>query len=229
MQEHIPLGTDLDILNEIGKWKVIPLKGLYQSLKEPMIYNGFCKRVQILERVGLVRGFTKNKSKYVVLTLKGSTVSKFSNYYDENEDSLNHDLTAALVLRRILEFENFKSGEIFNADYMDISPDATIYAKRGGREYTLALELELSQKNRNRVTGKFSKYAHSQAINHVLYVFNKQNIFESYNRILSEMNDLVQGKIILCCDTGLSLKGFNYVESQCWHRQTAKTFNQIFK
>ena len=229
MQQYIAIGTDVDILNEIGKWKVIALKGLYQSLNQQRTYTPFTKQVQMLERAGLVRAFAKKKTKYLVLTNEGRKVSKYNNCYDENEDFLNHDLHAANVLRQLLMFENFKDGHMFSDDKEDVDPDAVIRAVRGGREYTLAIEVELTQKSRVRLMGKFSKYGKSQFINHVLYVFNKEAIFESYKKVLAMMDDTVQGKVILCSDTGLSIERFNYIDSQCWHRMTSKTFEKIFK
>ena len=229
MQEYIALGTDVDILNEIGKWKVIPLKGLHMSFNQRILYDGLSKRVRALERAGLVKGFTQKKTKYLVLTPDGSKVSKYNNYYDESEDFLNHDLHATNVLRQLLLFENFKEGHMFKDDKEEVDPDAVIYAVRGGRKYTLAIEVELTQKSRARLMGKLSKYAKSQFINHVLYVFNKEAMFESYKKVLGMMDDTVQRQVILCCDPGLSIEHFNYIESQCWHRGTSKTFEQIFK
>ena len=69
--------------------------------------------------------------KYLVLTQEGSRVSKYKNYYNENEDSLNHDMIAANILRQLLKFENFQEGHMFVDDRWDIDPDAVIFAKRG--------------------------------------------------------------------------------------------------
>ncbi|MBI2522490.1 MAG: hypothetical protein HYV97_18865 [Bdellovibrio sp.] len=229
MQNFSPLGTYLEIVNTIGRWKVIPLPGLFESFSKQMTYTPFAKRVQALERAGLIRAFTKNRTKYLVLTQEGSRVSKYKNYYNENEDSLNHDMIAANILRQLLRFENFQEGHMFVDDRWDIDPDAVIFAKRGDAKYTLAIEVELTQKVRTRVVNKFSKYGLGKNLNHALYIFNKESCFEAYKQILGGMNDTTQGKIILCCDTGLSFENFSYIESTCWHREAQHSFLQIFK
>ena len=154
-------------------------------------------------------------------------MSKYASPYLENKIELKHDLIAGHVLKKFLEFENFKSGHISYED-LSANPDAVIYAVRNNREYSLGIEVELHQKSQRRVIKKFSKYYDSQIFNYIIYVMPKEAIFHSYQKIILGMSEKIQCKIILLLDKKLTQDHFNYLESEIFFRQKTKSLGEVF-
>ena len=228
MSIFIPNENHIHILNEIGKWKVLSLGNLYSEIGNNVDYSSFCKTIKKIEKEGLISSFHGYRcKKYLSLTGEGGKLSKYASPYLENKIELKHDLIAGHVLKKFLEFENFKSGHISYED-LSANPDAVIYAVRNNREYSLGIEVELHQKSQRRVIKKFSKYYDSQIFNYIIYVMPKEAIFHSYQKIILGMSEKIQGKIILLLDKKLTQDHFNYLESEIFFRQKTKSFGEVF-
>ena len=193
-----------------------------------MDYSSFCKTIKKIEKEGLISSFQGYRcKKYLSLTGEGGKLSQYSFPYLESRIELKHDLIAGHVLKRLLEFENFRSGHV-SYEELSVNPDAVIYAVRNNREYSLGIEVELHQKSQRRVIEKFSKYYNSQILNYILYVMPKESIFHSYQKIILEMSEKVQGKIILLLDKELTPDHFNYLDSEIFFRKKTKKFLEVF-
>lgn len=225
-----PTQYELELLNEIGRWKVIPLKGLYECASQGMAYSPFCRRVKRIEKLGLVRSIKgRRKTKYVTLTEKGSMISQYKSPYLENEVELSHDLTASCLLCELLKYPNFHTGHIVHGgEGLSPEPDALIHASKNDKLYRLALEIELHQKSNKRVREKFARYVATADCDHVLYVMNKPDVFHSYQAITLEMEKKVSQKIILMLATNLFAQQFEYQDARCWFKAKEMGFNEIF-
>ena len=228
MNIFIPTSKHIDILNEIGRWKVISLQRLFVETGKKMKYSPFCRTLKNLEANGLVKSYVGDrKRKYVTLSVSGSKYSIYNASHVESEAEVAHDLLASALLRFLLEFENFKSGYIL-ADEFEVVPDALIHAQKKGREYVLALELELTQKSKKRLISKLLKYESSSSFDYVLYVTNKTSLYDSYRKTLMRMNNEIQKKVILLLDEELSEMKSNYLESKVFFKGEKKSFTEVF-
>ncbi|GAB4017659.1 MAG: hypothetical protein Fur0010_18440 [Bdellovibrio sp.] len=229
MNLFLPNEKHIEILDEIGRWKIIGLNDLFFMFGDGILYSSFSKRVRKLEAEGLIRSIVGHqRKKYLSLTIEGGRFSKFSSPYLENDNELRHDLIVSSALREFLKFRNFKSGYVMTED-LEVVPDALVYARKKEKEYSLAIEIELHQKSRKRLVDKFSRYGNSKIFNYVMYVTNKGSIFDSYRNLLLEMNDKIQGQIMILHDEGLRENRFDYLNSRIWFRKSNKTFSEIFE
>lgn len=230
MANFIPLAEYIDILDEVGRWKVITLKSLYELIGGNISYSPFARRVRILEKEKLLKALRlSNKMKCIALTHKGGNYSRFNGIYDQNEDSLSHDLICSQILREFLKFENFSSGEVYQKTGAELSPDAVIYAQRNDLPYTLALEVELHQKSKQRVIGKLARYLKSNDFDFVLYIFNKRAVFEAYKRILHSLDENSRQRVVLGVIDSLSTASTTLDQGEYWHGGERKSFERIFK
>lgn len=220
----------IDILSEVGRWKIIPMRGLYETRNFDIAYQTFCRKIRKLEDEGLVRSILgNNKRKFITLTSKGSEVCPYGVSFNDSEDSLNHDLIATNIVTKLIEYKNFKTGQVqcFGRG-LDVEPDGLIFGQKNGKEYSLAIEVELHQKSKSRLMDKLIKYTSSVYYSYVIYVINKEATYRSYKKILENMNDEVRRKVILLLDRDLTLTRFNFLEAHCLFQNKDMSFEEIF-
>jgi len=225
----LPIGSYENILAQIGRWKVISIKNLYEIMPVAISYQGFAKQIRKLESSGFVSSFLfPDKSKYIYLTRKGVMLVPYGVEYSHSKEMIVHDLKCGIVLRELLKFENFMEGQILGDKSEGLSPDAKILAKKKDKEYVLALELELNQKSKDRIKEKFKKYSSSVTYHYVLYVFQSPEVMNAYTKILQAMPEIVQLKIILLLDTNLSNFNFDFKSAVCFFKEGPRSFESIF-
>ncbi len=230
MSSFVLIDSYIDILSEISRWKIIPMRGLYERKNFNISYQMFCRKIKKLESEGLVRSILGNKrKKFITLTSKGSAVCPYGINFDESEDSLNHDLIATNVVTKLIEYKNFKTGQVqcFGRG-LDVEPDGLIFGQKNGKEYSLAIEVELHQKSKSRLYDKVIKYSNCVHYSYVLYILNKEAVFRSYKKILESMNSEVTRKIILLLDTELTPTKFSFEDSNCYFKSEEKSFEEVF-
>lgn len=226
----IPSGPYQNILNNIAQWKVIGLRKLFDMELYSLTYQGFGRQVNKLEAEGLVGSFRgKDKMKYIFLTSSGAKVTNQQEAFDLTDDTITHDLICSNVVIEFLKYENFISGNVLHeSDSKLIAPDAVIHALKGDKEYSFAIEVELTQKSKERVRGKFVKYSNNLTYAHALYVTNKMSLIKSYMAILEQMKSEVRNKIVFLLDENLSTTQFDFINSKCWFKGEERKFESIF-
>ncbi len=219
-----------NILNNIGQWKIIGLSKLFEMDHFNLSYKGFAKQVVKLEQEGLLASFrAKDRTKFLYLTPKGGKITNKSACIDLANDTLSHDLICSNALLELLKYKNFVDGHVIHDDGKRLlAPDGVIYAIKGEREYSCAIEIELHQKNSDKIRTKLARYANSSVYAHVLYVANKPQLINFYNGILEQLNSEVRNKVVLLLDRKLSVSKFDYQNAKCWFKGEERTFESIF-
>jgi len=228
--QFVPHGPYMDIINTIGKWKVVDFNSLSELCSFKIEYSNLRKKVKKLEELGLLKSENLGrKKKHIFLTNHGIKFTTFDKTYEISDESLNHDIIVGTVLRSFLQFERFTNGRMFHEIIEnEIEPDALLTGIKGGREYELAIEVELTQKASNRVKTKYSRYSRSKTFDYCVFVTHKKGLFWSYARFLGEMNSDVQSKIIIMHALELTPDKFSYIESYCYFKGQEKSFKEIF-
>ena len=200
-KEKLTLG-DKKILNEVGRWKVIFIKDLYNSLITKQHWNYFLKRVRVLESYNLLQGTKEGKNgKYVRLTEKAILLMSSQKF--ELAENITHDLICTRVIIDLVNTGVFVSGHVPKSGEYEIDPDGILLAQNK-EAYKVALEIELVQKSKIRITEKFKKYGKKDDIKKVIYVFNSKSVFNAYKTVLSEQGKKIREKIILSLDEDIS-------------------------
>ena len=180
-----------------------------------------------MEKKGHLAGrYFKRLGKYVYLTEKGAIHSSTGARPDE--PSIDHDLICSEVILNLLKFDNFLSGSVSDRPDSELDPDGVIQGVKGGKPYTLAIEVELSQKSEFRVEKKFADYAEEDTHNFALYITHKKSLFENYRKILIKMNPQIRQTIVLSLAEKLGAKQYDYQRAVYWLDGQEYSFNALF-
>jgi hypothetical protein len=228
--QFVPYGAYVDIINTIGKWKVIDLKSLTTFCNFGISYRNLAIKVMTLEKEGFVKSVNlKRKRKHLFLSDKGIRLTGHDNTYEITDASLGHDILVGTALRSLLKSESFYNGRMFHEiDESEIYPDAVVSGTKGKRNYELAIEIELTQKSDPRVKSKYSRYSRSKAFDYCIFITNKEALFKAYKRFLGEMTKDVQTKVILMLANKLRPDRFEYLGEKCFFKGEHKKFEEIF-
>lgn len=228
--DFVPHGAYEDIINILGKWKVMDMKSLNEFCSYDLKYFNLLKKVRTLETHGLVKGvLLGRKNKHIYLTNKGLKYTGHDFTYEICDENLTHDLVVGRVLKELIKTPHFIDGKMFHEILVEnLFPDAEAKGTKDNQTYKLALEIELTQKSESRVKEKFRRYGREKVFNYVLYITNKESLFRAYKRYLEEMNSETQEAVILMLDKKLSVTSFKYEESNCFYRGRETTFLELF-
>jgi len=230
MGVFIPVDSYMHILEEVGRWKIVGMQKLYQTLKLNHSYSFFCRQVRKLESEGLIRSIIgSGKRKYLTLTDLGGKLTPYNAQFEESDAELNHDLIVSSVIYELNKFETLGEGHVLHdSDFFELEPDGLIYINKDGVHGSMAIEVELTQKAKPRIVSKYGAYTRAECFNYCLYVFNKEAVYNSYRRQLDGMNDKVREKILLMCDPSLSISRFQYLGKQVYFEGQERTFEKLF-
>ncbi len=226
----IPIDYYAQILNEVGRFKIITMRNLYQTLNVELSYSLFCRKVKKLEYEGLIRSIIgMRKSKILTLTNKGSQYSKFGAQYSDSDKELNHDLIASNVILELDKLPTFKAGSVIHStDQNGIESDGLIYFNKGDKNATLGIEVELTQKSKDRIAKKFCEYTNSKEISYSLFIFNKESVFRAYkNQIDSMINEVTDSNLLLL-DESLSSNSFSFFDKEVYFSRKFTSFKELF-
>ena len=226
----IPHGVYEDIINIVGQWKVVDMKSLSEMCNYEIRYHNLLKKVRTLETHGLIKGvLLGRKDKHIYLTNKGLEYTGHDYTYEICDENLTHDLIVSRVLKTLLTHKSFVDGRMFHQIAVDkIFPDAQVTAHKNGELYKLALEIELTQKEQNRVKEKYRRYASGSVFTYGVFITNKETLFKTYCRYLQEMKEDIQEAIILILDKQMTATKFNYEKSECFYLGKNVSFAQLF-
>lgn len=198
MKEFVHLnGLYLSYLTPLLKWRVLNLESLRREcFNEPEYFN-FCKIIRSLEKAKVLEAYRHpfNRKKYVYLSALGEDkLSLKENPSAISKDTLIHDIKVSEMAKRFVELGWADNVELehqlsdkrnFRATYK-IIPDALLEIKKNGVDYKIALEVELSRKNNQRIIEKARQYAASTYYNHVFFYFSRREVMNQYLSVLSE-------------------------------------------
>lgn len=220
----------INILREVGNWKIIPMKDLYRIKDFNLSYQMFCRKVKRLDEEGYLKTLRGiNKKKFLSLSKKGIDFCSAGCFFEFEEDSLNHNIISTKVITELLNCKNFQNGNaLCMGDIYEVESDGIVFLKKDQDLHSIAVEVELNQKSSRRLTEKFVKYSNCKFYNYVLYVFNKESVFDSYNKLLKSFDDDVQKKIILCLDKNLSEESFKPMKSHYYYMGKELSFEDLF-
>lgn len=228
--DFVPHGVYEDIINILGKWKVMDMKSLNEFCSYDLKYFNLLKKVRTLETHGLVKCvLLGRKNKHIYLTSKGLKYTGYDFTYEICDENLTHDLIVGRVLKELIKTPHFIDGKMFHEIPVEnIYPDAEVTGLKNKQSYKLAIEVELTQKTEARVKEKYRKYGRENVFNYALFITNKEPLFRTYKRYLEEMNSDAQEAIILLLDRKLSVTKFQFEDSRCFYLGKETNFKTLF-
>lgn len=191
--------SHLNYISPLLKWRILDI----DSLRRENLYvprrNNFYRIIRDLEKKKVLEGFRDpyTKKKYVYLSPFGEGQFAFNenNPTAVSKETLNHDSRVSEIARAFLEYGWIHEAELehqlndkrnFRTKYK-IIPDALFYGEKNGVGFKMALELELTRKNNQRIVEKARQYVASTYYQYVLYIFVRKELMEKFIELFQEV------------------------------------------
>lgn len=198
MSEFFHLNSlHLNYLTPLLKWRVMDLESLRKECLRVPKYKNFNRIIRNLEKKNILEGYRDpfSRKKFIYLSSKGEQqLSLKENPTALSKDTLIHDIRVSEIARELLSREWVDDVELehqihdkrnFKMDYKVI-PDAILHLEKRGHKYRLALELELTRKNNQRLVEKIRQYKASNYYDYIIYIFPNSHLMERYSDVIKE-------------------------------------------
>ena len=186
----------LKLLYPLKDWRVLDLASLHKKSNARLSQAGLVRLVLRLEKSKVIKGFRDpwSRKKYVYLTRLGEDLISLNDYPTAiSEVSLFHDLRVVdlgleLIKNSVFKNVRFEHQIVNRKNYITnlaLIPDAEVDGVMNGKNFSLAIELELHQKSKDRLEKKGEQYLGS-LYDHCLFMFSDRNTLENYKRFFTE-------------------------------------------
>jgi len=215
----------LELIRPLIKWKILSIKELHEDSSYPSSYKSYYKVIQRLEKNGILGSFKDvwTKSKRLYLTKKGNELVNPFDWMAHvyNKQNLFHDSRVTLYLRFlaqnlpvshvVLEQEKMKIRK--KEDFQKIRPDAEFTLESNNKSADFILEVELTQKNKERAWEKMKNYKDISEYKNIFFIFPNPTIFNCYLQIFeNHKKQFDRHNYIFVLDPGL-IKGSPSLET----------------
>lgn len=181
----------LDLLKPLASWKILNLNTLKKFSKYKKGSSSFYKTITKLEENLLIDSFIDSwgKEKFVYLTQEGFRAIGYEDYSCEmKRDERFHNAYLVQACIPLYFLDNFKemsmhafrkTGNSFHKN----ESDARCLFECYGKDFNLAIELELNQKSKNRVENIFKLYNQEENLDFVLYISHNNSLLNTYKNL----------------------------------------------
>lgn len=189
--------TYLNYLTPLIKWRVMDIESLRRNCTSELKYKNFHRIIRNLEKRNILEGYRDpfTRKKYVYLGPLGEKeLGLQENPTALVRETLIHDIRVSEISKAFLERGWITQVELehelhdkrnFKTTYK-IIPDALLHGTRRGVNFRMALEVELTRKNNQRIVEKARQYSDSTYYDYVMYIFSKETLMDNYMTILKE-------------------------------------------
>lgn len=216
MSNDFILWSNRELIWTLEKWGILSFNSLRKISDSNLTVDGFRKRIHRLAKQDYVKILKNNmRGESLVLPTKKALDSIKSNRPSIDESIVYHNfilseigivlLNRKKVFSFVFPHEIAKSKKPTSFDN-SIEPDAILAMELRGETISAAVELEITQKSKDRITDKFKAYYSSNYYACVIYFFDSNRVMNSYintyNECINEkkisINSAQEGKIMFC-------------------------------
>lgn len=182
----------------LKRWRILNIKDLKEEAEYSGSFSGFYKIISKLEKNLLIDSFINSWSneKYVYLLPNGiKALGEEERVLRINRDLRFHDSIVSKVARHLGSYPfinevylDFQTREEF--PLLERVPDCLVTGQLKN-PFKMAIEVELTQKSRDRVKQIYRTYSDSKVVNQILYITDKMSIIDAYTRFLIELGDSI--------------------------------------
>jgi DNA-binding MarR family transcriptional regulator len=186
----------LNYLEPLLKWRILDIDSLRKETNSVPKYKYFQKIVRSLESQKILEGYRDpyNRKKYVYLSPFGeSKLSIKENPAAVSHETLIHDIKVIEFVRALFEaglineinLEHQLRDRQNNLTFKVI-PDAVVNFHKNGFDFNIAIELELTRKNNQRIIEKMRQYKASSNYHYLIYLFPTNALMNKYISVIKE-------------------------------------------
>lgn len=235
-----------EIYETLSVWKILSVPKLYDLLSPTIGKRAFRKKISKMEKGGMLlkkKGPRKNEN-LVHPTSKAIKNVLQDKSYEIQPEKYMHEYVLTMAVEDLMKAELMKTFNITSERRVEgrFNPDATLTGVWGDKQFNLAFELELHQKEAAKVRKKVNYYIESSEVHRAIYCFGKFSTWKAYYKILSSMdveldgsNELVRkagnratDHIILLYEPNIWTGEFNIYNSNCYYKGKNTSLAEIF-
>lgn len=187
----------LNYLEPLLKWRVLDIESLRKECIRAPKYHNFYRIIRILEKQKILEGYRDpfNRKKYIYLSSFGESQLSLNEHPTAlSKDTLIHDIKVTEVTKAMIDLGWVNDADLEHQIYdkrnfkttFKVIPDAILHGSKKGTKFKIALELELTRKNNQRIVEKARQYLEGDQFNYVLYLFAKKSLMGKYMEIIEE-------------------------------------------
>ena len=187
-----------ELLTPLKKWKILNIKALREETEYQGSNSGLYKIISKLEKNQVIDSFinTWSNEKFIYLLPNGiKALGGNERTLNINRDLRFHDSIVSKVAREFNTYPHiektyldFQTREVF--PLLERIPDCLLHGKLLS-PFTMAIEVELTQKSQERVKEIYRTYSDSKVVNQVLYITDKKSILNAYLKYLDSCDDFI--------------------------------------
>lgn len=183
----------IELIKYIKKWKLVSsidiINHFSETISKPRMYRVLRN---LTEHHFVKRYMSPSDSREFYYSLGQAALCFIpdTSYIYFNIDHLSHDLKLAAFVQAISRLDNYQSHgfDFDNFPNLGIIPDAHVDLAILGRNIKFAIELEIIQKEKERVIKKLNEYiASTNTFSGVIYAFTDYSTCTAYIRFLDEL------------------------------------------
>ena len=226
-----------EILNPLLKWRILSVRELKNQSDYRGSQSAFYKIISKLEKNNLIDSFMNSWSNEKFLYLKPDALKALGEekfLLPINADIRFHDAISTKVALYFKDL-NFVKDVYLDQEIakhfplMEKTPDILILGERI-KPFKLAVEIELTQKNKTRVQDILKRHSESKIVNNIVYITDKKNIFNSYQDYLKELSGTIDSsKFIFIFEKDLNTKTFSILNSKASYRGSETSLSELLK
>lgn len=198
-------------ISPLSDWRILDIKGLMEcsSMDRFKRYDYVRKLLHKMKSQNFVNiyysPFTKknyyfltNKSESLINLEQKNSLSEETYYHDAMVSSICVELSKIKSAVEKIELEHIIKNGKAKTNFDDIIPDARISGNFNGKNFLIAIEVEINQKEKSRIIFKGTNYLKNSLYDYVFYFFPDERMMKNYAKAFSsELGTEFNQKIFL--------------------------------
>ena len=226
----------VDLLMPLKRWKILDVKALKEAAEYSGSFSGLYKIIAKLEKNLLLNSFTNSWSneKFVYLSPTGlKALGENEGGLGINRETRFHDSIVSKVARFFARYSfvrevylDFQVKDAF--PLLERVPDCLLVGSLKS-PFKMAIEVELTQKSQERLAQIYRTYSDSKVVNQILYITDKQSIFEDYKEYFNQKGgELIKEKFLFLLSKDLSKGRCDLKNEPVYFKGSMTTLSEIF-
>ena len=231
----------MNYLTPLQKWRIMDLESLRRECDTEPNYHHFARIIRKMEKEKIIESFKHrfNGKKYIYLSSFGERqIANTKNPTAISKDFVIHDLKVSEIANCFfksdwvdeIELEHELTNKRDFRQTYKVIPDALMKISTVTPKLEIALEIELTQKQKIRICEKAKQYILSSKYSHILYMFSKMSVMNTYKKeIKNTVGDKYFDKFLFVTAPSMTAKETNLKELNVSVYDEIKRLEDVFK